>query len=109
MSTSPESSTELVDVNRALVHDLDLSHRLITELRRKREQLFATVEVANARAERAERRLALLAERIRDLSSLVEVVDSTVPPESFPAPGESQARELDPAVRAQRAAASGVP
>ena len=59
--------TQLVEINRALAHDLDVSRRIVAELGNDRDYALRGAEAAVDRANRAEERLGALAARLREL------------------------------------------
>ncbi len=59
---------ELGEVTRALAHDLDLSRRLVTELRRENDDLVHDADTARNRANRAVETLHALVEQLRATS-----------------------------------------
>jgi hypothetical protein len=73
---APAHLIDLAGVNRALVQDLDVSHRLVTELQREREDLRREVEFATTRARQAEHQLALLVAELRELGRRAELGDA---------------------------------
>lgn len=68
MTDTTIRGAELGEVTRALSQDLDLSRRLVTELRRENDLLVHDVDFARQRANRAVEALRALAEQLRATS-----------------------------------------